>query len=106
MLICHSTCPDLANARTLARTLVDECLAACVQIVPGVESIYRWQGQVEQACEHLLLIKTSKARWPLLRARVLELHPYEVPELIALDVHEGAPAYLAWLAAQTAGEAA
>jgi len=106
MLICHSTCPDLACARALARTLVDERLAACVQIVPGTESVYRWQGKVEQAREYLLLIKTGKACWPFLRERLLQLHPYEVPELLALDILDGAPGYLEWVTGETRRDAA
>jgi len=86
--------PEKIGARKLAGIVLDERLAACVQIVPGVESWYRWQGKVERAQEWLLLFKTTQACWPALRDRLAELHPYEVPEILALDVRDGWPAYL------------
>ena len=100
-LICFCTCPDTDTADRLARTLVEERLAACVQRLPGVRSVYRWQGRVESADEHLLLIKTAPAQWPALQARVLDLHPHDVPELIAVETAAGLPAYLDWIQAQT-----
>lgn len=104
-LICFCACPDTDTADRLARTLVEERLAACVQRLPGVRSVYRWQGQVESADEHLLLIKTAPAQWPALQARVLALHPHDVPELIAVETTAGLPAYLDWIQAQTGAAA-
>ena len=87
--------PDVGAA--LGRTLVDERLAACVNVIPGLTSIYRWQGQREEASECLLVIKTDETRYAELERRVLELHPYTVPEVLALPVERGAPAYVEWL---------
>ena len=95
LLLC--TCPDEASAARIARTLVDERLAACVSRVPGLLSTYRWDGQVQEDAEVLLLIKTTADAVEALQARLLELHPYEVPEMIALDIAAGLPAYLDWL---------
>ena len=92
-----STCPDASTADQVARALVDERLAACVSLVPGVRSIYRWQDAVEQADEILLVIKTTAANVDALTARVAQLHPYEVPEVIALQASDVSDAYLAWL---------
>ena len=91
------TCPDVDSARTLAHALVDEHLAACVSRVPGITSVYAWQGRIEEDTEVLLLIKTTSERFAALRERVVALHPYDVPELIALDIDDGLPAYLQWL---------
>lgn len=96
-LVVLSTAPDAATAERLARALVDEQLAACVTSVPGVTSTYRWQGVVEQSQEVLLVIKTRAALLATLTARILELHPYDVPEVIALPVVGGAERYLAWI---------
>ena len=92
-----STCPDASTAEAVARALVDERLAACVNLVPGVRSIYRWQDAVEQADEVLMVIKTTAANVDALTARVAQLHPYEVPEVIALEAEGVSDAYLAWL---------
>lgn len=102
-LLALSTCPDVDTAARIARTLVEEGLAACVNQVPGVRSTYRWQGATCEDAEVLLVIKTTGARLEALRQRLLELHPYEVPELVALDVAGGHPPYLDWIAANTAG---
>lgn len=102
VLLAYSACPDAATAERIARALVEERLAACVNRLPGVQSIYRWQGEVEQADEVLLLIKTTADRLPALTARLHALHPYELPELVAVEVRAGLPAYLDWVAAQTA----
>ncbi len=96
-LLALTTCPDPGSAARIARTLVDERLAACVSRLPGVTSTYRWQGGVEEDAEVLLLVKTTAARLPALRERLAELHPYDVPELIAVPVEDGLPAYLDWL---------
>ncbi len=91
------TAPDEETGKRLARTLVEEGLAACVNLVPGLASIYRWEGRVVEDREVLLLAKTTTLAFPKLKARVLELHPYQVPEILALPVAEGHGPYLAWL---------
>lgn len=95
LLLC--TCPDAGSAARIARDLVEARLAACVSRVPGMTSTYRWQGQVREDVEVLLLIKTTAAAVEPLQARLVELHPYDVPELVALDISSGLPAYLDWL---------
>jgi periplasmic divalent cation tolerance protein len=85
-----------ADALALAKTLVDERLAACVNVLPVMVSVYRWKGSVEQEKEHQIVIKTSPDRLPDLEARLRRLHPYELPEFIVLNVNGGA-AYLAWV---------
>lgn len=102
-LLCISTCPDAKTAGHIARTLVKERLAACVNQIPGITSTYRWQGKVEDSTEIMLVIKTTRACFAALRARLLELSPYQTPELIALDITDGSAAYLDWLAAETTG---
>lgn len=97
----YCSCPDAATGQRIADTLVGERLAACVNLLPGVTSVYRWQGKVEQASEVLLLVKTTADRLGALSARICELHPYELPEVIAVEVRAGLPAYLDWVAAQT-----
>ena len=91
------TAPDAAAAQRIARALVEERIAACVNLVPGLRSIYRWQGRVEDAGEVLLLVKTSADRSAALAARIRELHPYELPEVVELPVVGGSAAYLDWL---------
>jgi periplasmic divalent cation tolerance protein len=91
------TAPSPDAGAALGRVLVDERLAACVNVIPGLTSIYRWQGQREEASECLLLIKTDESRYAALERRLLELHPYTVPEVLALPVERGAPAYVEWL---------
>jgi periplasmic divalent cation tolerance protein len=85
------------NAGLIARALVEERLAACANIVPGVRSIYRWEGRVVDDAEWLLVIKTERTRFAALEARVRALHTYTVPEVIALEVVEGSRPYLEWL---------
>lgn len=102
VLLAYSTCPDAASADRIARALVDERLAACVSRLPGVQSTYHWQGGIEQADEVLLLIKTTTDRLDAMTARLRSLHPHELPELIAVEVHAGLPAYLDWVSAETA----
>lgn len=92
------TVPDEETGLTLARTLVTEELAACANLVPGLRSIYRWEGKIQDDQELLLLIKTSRTCWERLLERVLALHPYETPEVIGLPIEQGAPEYLHWLA--------
>ena len=91
------TAPDDSVAARLAAALVDEGLAACVQIVPGIRSVYRWEGQVEVADEHLLLAKTIAPRFDALAERVRAEHPYDVPEILAIPVTHSDEAYAAWL---------
>jgi periplasmic divalent cation tolerance protein len=85
------------DAERIATALVERGLAACVNIVPGVTSVYRWKGVVERDLELLLVIKTRADRFEALREALVSLHPYEVPELIAMPVDAGHPPYLAWL---------
>ena len=82
--------------------LVEERLAACVSRVDGMVSLFRWQGALEQADESLLLVKTTSARYPALETRLRQLHPYDVPEILALPLLAGSAPYLDWLAAETA----
>lgn len=100
-LIVLVTVPSRAEGERIAETVVGERLAACVNVVGPVCSIYRWEGAVCREDEHLLVLKTSRACYPALAARVRALHPYEVPEVIALPVEVGLAAYLAWIAAET-----
>jgi periplasmic divalent cation tolerance protein len=101
-LLVLSTCPDAETASGIARTLVDERLAACVNRVPGVTSTFRWQGSVRDDTEILLVIKTTRERFDALRARLVALHPYAVPEVVALEIADGHPPYLDWLRGETA----
>jgi periplasmic divalent cation tolerance protein len=104
-LIILCTCPDLATAERIAETVVGERLAACVNIVPGLTSIYYWEGQIQRDAELLLLIKTRQEIYPLLEARIRQLHPYQIPEIIALPIQTGAAAYLDWIADNTGAPA-
>lgn len=100
-LIILCTCTDRTTAERIAETVVSERLAACVNIAPGLTSIYRWEGQIQREAELLLLIKTRQAVYPQLEARIRELHPYQVPEIIALPIQAGSAAYLDWIADST-----
>ena len=95
--IVFSTIDDVHKAQQLATTLVSGKLAACVNIIPSVWSVYHWQGTVEKAVENLLIIKTSEERLDELMDRLRELHPYDLPEIIALPVETGLPEYLRWV---------
>ncbi len=101
VLLVMSNLPDRASARSLARALVDARLAACVNVLPGVESVYRWQGAVEQAEEVTLLVKTTRRQYAQLQQAIIAAHPYDLPEVIALPIADGHPAYLHWVAAET-----
>lgn len=100
-LLVFCTCPDEASASRIAAALVDEALAACVSRLPGLTSTWRWEGAVQEGTEILLLIKTRAERFAALEARVVALHPYAVPELVALPIERGHAPYLDWLAAST-----
>jgi len=106
VLLCYCTCPDAASARRIAETLVGERLAACVNHLPGIRSTYRWEGAVHNDVEELPLIKTTEIRLGALKRRLPELHPYDVPELIAVPVTQGHEAYLDWVRRQTGAEPA
>ena len=97
------TSPDEASAERIATALVEECLAACVNRIPGIASTYRWQGKVCRDSEQLLLIKTTRERFDALRGRILALHPYELPEVIAVDIASGSAPYLDWIESQSRG---
>lgn len=97
VLVVLTTAPDAAVAERLASTLVDEGHAACVNVLAGVTSIYRWEGKTQREAEHLLLVKTTERAFPALRERILQMHPYEVPEVVALAVPDGHEAYLDWV---------
>ena len=99
--IVFSTVDSEDQAKSLARRLIQENLAACVTIVSSVNSIYKWKGTLEESTEWLLVIKTSEARLPELMSRVRELHPYEVPEIVAFPIDTANGPYLEWALGQT-----
>lgn len=98
VLIALSTFPDATTARHIAAQLVTEKLAACANLIPNIESIYRWQGKIEKAPEVIVLFKTTATRCAAFQERLKSLHPYDVPEVICLQVEDGLPAYLDWVA--------
>ena len=100
-IVVLSTCASAEEAEKIARRLVDIRLAACVNVLAGARSFYRWKDSIEDTGEWLLMIKTSRARFDSLRAELERLHSYEVPELIALPVVDGSANYLNWLDAET-----
>lgn len=102
-IVVLTSCAAEADAERLARALVEGRLAACVNVVPGARSFYHWKGKIESAEEFLLIVKTSRDLFPALRSEMEKLHPYEVPELLALPVVEGAENYLSWLDANLRG---
>ena len=102
-LIVFCTCPDETCAEHIATALVEEHLAACVNRIPGIASTYRWQGKLCRDSEQLLLIKTTRERFEALRERIVALHPYELPEVIAVDIAAGSAPYLDWIEAETRG---
>ncbi len=101
-VIALCTLPDRDEATQIARTLVEERLAACVNLVPGLRSIYRWEGEVHEDPERLAVIKTTLPLFESMRARLVELHPYDCPEVIALPVERGHSPYLEWIRASVA----
>ena len=96
-LVVLSTVGKAEDAERIGRELVERRLAACVNVVPGISSIYRWRGGVESEEERLLVIKTTAERFPALRDALVSLHPYEVPEVVALRIEDGYEPYLDWL---------
>lgn len=100
-LLVISKLPDESSARQLATKLLEQRLAACVNILAPCTSVYRWQGEIELTSEHPLLIKTTAERYPAVEACIRREHPYELPEIIAVHVARGLPAYLDWIAAET-----
>jgi len=102
-LLALSTFPEIETARRIAGQLVTENLAACANIVPAVESIYRWQERIENAKETLVFFKTTTVRYAAFQDRLKSLHPYEVPEIICLRIVDGLPEYLRWVSENTCG---
>ena len=96
-LMVYSSCPDQAVAQEIATALVQQKLAACVNIMAGVQSIYQWQGKLENSKEVMLLIKTRREVYAQLEARIVEAHPYELPEIVAVPIAQGLPGYLGWI---------
>jgi periplasmic divalent cation tolerance protein len=101
VLVILCTFPDPGQARQIGTLLVEKQLAACVNLLPAVESIYHWQGKVETATETLAIFKTTTAAWPEFEKTLTELHSYEVPEVIAISPEKIGGSYLAWVLAQT-----
>lgn len=100
-LIVFSTFPDAASASRAATSLVEARLAACINMLPGMTSVYRWQGKIEQASEVLLIVKTTQAVYPQLESALKACHPYELPEIIAVALEAGLPDYLNWVSEET-----
>lgn len=103
-LLVITNLPDAASATTLAETLVEARLAACVNILAPCRSVYRWEGKIEDASEVPLLIKTTTDRYAALEAAIRQQHPYELPELIAVPIEHGLPDYLRWVISETRAE--
>lgn len=103
-LIVITSLPDAESARALATTLVEQRVAACVNVLAPCQSIYRWEGKVEEAEEVTLLIKTCAARYAALEEAIRAYHPYELPEIVAVRIEKGLPDYLAWVAASTSAQ--
>lgn len=100
-LLVLTNLPDRAAAERLAGLLIDQQLAACVNILAPCRSVYRWKGAVQHEEEHPMLIKTTAERYPALEQALRAAHPYELPEIIAVPIERGLPAYLAWVAGET-----
>jgi periplasmic divalent cation tolerance protein len=100
-LLVLTTYPDHEQAVEAATALVEARLAACVNVLAQMTSVYEWQGTIQRGSEHLLLIKTTAARYPALEAALRERHPYELPEIIAVPITQGWQQYLAWIEGQT-----
>ncbi len=95
--IVFNTCPDQQTAQHIATQLVELQLAACVNIIPAIESVYSWQGKVESETEYLLIIKTHSDCYTELESTIQALHPHELPEVVAVPIEAGLPAYLDWI---------
>jgi periplasmic divalent cation tolerance protein len=104
-IIVLSSCSSAAEADGIARQLLEKRLAACVNVLAGARSLYRWQGAIEEAAECLLIIKSRQDLWEPLRAEIQSLHSYEVPEILLLAIEDGSPKYLDWLNEELAKEA-
>ena len=104
--VCVILCnvPDAETGQALARALVEKRLVACVNLLPGVQSVYRWQGQVEQGSETTMLIKTALARYDEVEKEIRAVHPYDLPEILCLPVQAGLPAYLEWVVRESGKE--
>ena len=102
ILIAFSTFPSEASAREAAGMLVENGLAACASILPGIKSIYRWQGKIEASSETLLMLKTTQDAYPQLESALKACHPYELPEILAVRAEAGLPGYLEWVVQETA----
>lgn len=100
-LMVYCTCPDIKHARRIATELVARRLAACINVLPAIESVYRWRGKIERAEECLLLIKTASDRLDPLKAAIVELHPYELPEVLAVEIGSGLDRTLGWIIEET-----
>jgi len=100
-LLVLTNLPERAAAERIAEALIEQRLAACVNILAPCRSVYRWQGKVQQDEEHPMLIKTTAERYPAMEAAIRALHPYELPEIIAVPIERGLTAYLEWVAAET-----
>jgi periplasmic divalent cation tolerance protein len=96
-LVILCTVPDRGSGERIARSLVQERLAGCVNLVPGVVSTFRWEGEVKEEQELLMIIKTAAGRFEAVREAIIKLHPYDIPEVIALPITEADPKYIAWL---------
>jgi periplasmic divalent cation tolerance protein len=103
-VVVFTTFPDQETARRIVRTLVEDRLIACGNLVPGVESIYRWKGEIETSGETLAILKTEIGQYSAMEERLRSLHPYEVPECIMLRVRDGSPDYLRWITESVAGD--
>ncbi len=103
-LLVLTNLPDRAAAEKLADALIEKRVAACINILAPCRSVYRWKGAVERDEEHPMLIKTTEARYPALEQAIRAGHPYELPEIVAVPIGRGLPAYLDWVAAETAQE--
>ncbi len=91
------TCPDQKTAEDIASALISQKLAACVNIIAGITSIYEWQGEIEKSAEHMLVIKSHIDKYLAIEGKIKSLHPYELPEIIAVPIDRGLPEYLQWI---------
>jgi periplasmic divalent cation tolerance protein len=104
VVVCISSAPDAAAAERIARTLVEERLVACANLVPGVVSVFRWEGEVRREDEVVLWMKARRSAVARLKERLPELHPYEVPELLVCEVQDGLERYCSWIVEETVGD--